>query len=333
MLNPASLTLGCLESSTLGPDEKDFISFHQPAGVTLFARNLIDKEKLGPLKLVQELQACVKKNGSPFIVAMDQEGGLVARMKHPVLDIGKAFDLCGGGFDTKALNTIEAIAYEQGRALLGLGVNVNFAPVLDVTFPREQFNNCFVNSRSFGQTKESVILRAGAYLKGLKRASVSSCLKHFPGIGRISGDSHFVSVSENLSKEFLWQENLEPFRSLHHAAPMIMAAHLIFRDISPLEVTRSSFWLRDILRNEFGFEGLILCDDLTMKAVPQEEGAWKDFVIETVLAGCDLLLICYGLEKWQMACDVLELEIKKSPTFKRYAEASSDRLQKFRQKL
>lgn len=333
MLNPASLTLGCLESSTLGSDEKDFISFYQPAGVTLFGRNLIDKEKLAPLRLVQDLQACVKKNAFPFIIAMDQEGGLVARMKHPFLDIGKAFDLCEGKVSTEALNTIEEIAYEQGRALLVLGVNVNFAPVVDVTFPRDQFNQCFVNSRSFGPTKESVILRAGAYLKGLKRASVSGCLKHFPGIGRISGDTHFVSVSENFSKEFIWQENLEPFRSLHSFAPMVMAAHLVFSKISPLEVSRSSLWLREVLRNELGFEGIILCDDLTMKAVPQEEEAWKNFVIETVLAGCDLLLICYGLDKWQMACDVLELETKKSPTFRRYVEASIAKLQKFRQKL
>lgn len=333
MLNPASLTLGCLESTSLTIDEKDLLFSRGPAGVTLFSRNIEDKEALDSLPLVREIQGCLKGTTHPFLVALDQEGGLVARLKHPRVDIGKAFELCGGGADPQSLSSLEKVAYEQGLGLLEVGINVNFAPVVDITFPKEDFDRCFINSRSFGATKEEVILRAGAYLKGLRKSGVGSCLKHFPGIGRIAGDTHLISVREDLSQEMIWKENLEPFRELHPLAPMVMVAHVVFPKLCSREATRSPFWITEVLRKELHYEGLILCDDLTMKAVPQEDAAWKDFVIETVLAGCDLLLICSDFGKWQMACDVLELEARNSPAFKRLVEASSARLQKFRQKL
>lgn len=332
MSSLAPLTLGAIEGLSLTQDEKRFIQNSQPAGVTLFSRNIHDPRTLEEIPLARELQS-LRFEGLPFIVALDQEGGQVARLKAEVLDPGPAFALERKTPSPESLLSIETKAMAQGKKLREMGVNVNFAPVVDVGFEKEKQDLCFLGDRVFGSSSEEVIARGTSFLRGLQRAGVFGCLKHYPGLGKIKADTHLEEVLSQLTEEGLRQEALVPFAKMHHEAEMIMVAHGTYPKISPVQASRSSFFMTDLLRKELRFEGLVLCDDLNMKAVPQEENDWKAFVVESFAAGCDLLLVCRGLERWQLACHALELEQKKSPAFAKRVAESLVRLQRFRQKL
>ena len=114
---------------------------------------------------------------------------------------------------------------------------------------------------------------------------------------------------------------------------MIMIGHAIYPELDSREASRSSFFLTDQLRGKIGFQGLIVSDDLNMHAVSHSESSWEEFLIESVLAGCDLILICEGLERWKMACDILDLEARKSLSFRKRVDESFERIQTLRQRL
>ena len=332
MSKASSLILGGLEGTILSNDEKGFIKHHAPSGVTLFSRNIRDAKSLEPLELIQELQK-LRGDGPPFFVAVDQEGGRVARFKHPALNPGAAYFWGKGLEGEKCSLEIEKRAYELGAQLLKMGLNINFAPIVDVSFSEADFDRCYIGDRAFASDPESVTVKASAYLKGANHSGLLSCLKHFPGLGRIKTDTHLESARYSVSEERLWKENLLPFRKLHSFCPMIMVGHAIYPEIDSREASRSTFFLTDLLRHKIGFQGLIVSDDLNMHAVSHSEVSWEEFLIETVLAGCDFLLICEGLERWKMACDILDLETKKSPFFRKRVDESFQRIQALRQRL
>ena len=328
----SSLTLGGLEGTVLSNDEKDFIKYYTPSGVTLFSRNIQDPKSLEPLELIDKFQK-LRGDEPSFFVAVDQEGGRVARFKHSVLNPGAAYSWGKGLEGEKCSLEIEKRAYELGAQLFKMGLNVNFAPVVDVSFSEAGFDRCYIGDRAFASDPESVTVKASAYLKGANNSGLLSCLKHFPGLGRIKTDTHLESALYSVSQEKLWKENLLPFRKLHSFCSMIMVGHAIYPELDFREASRSSFFLTDLLRRKIGFQGLIVSDDLNMHAVSHSEASWEEFLIETVLAGCDLLLICEGLERWKMACDVLDLEAKKSPFFRKRVDESFQRIQALRQRL
>lgn len=332
MLNASSLILGGLNTSSISSSEKRFISLKQPAGITLFSKNLEDSTRIDKLSLIQELQALSNNRKTPFIVAIDQEGGEVARLKNRCVDGGPALFLSEGKTDESALDAIKKYACTLGKSLLNMGVNVNFAPVLDITHPKD-LKLCAINNRSFGFTHKDVNQRAGAFLHGMQESGIFGCLKHYPGIGKISEDTHHSAAISRVSEDTLWKENLKPFIRMHTSVELIMVAHCIFPQICSYEASRSSLLITDILRGKLKYEGLILCDDLTMQAVYKSDLDWKDYIVASVAAGCDMILVCSGLDRWQMACDVLELEAKKSSAFQKRVNESCERIQKFRQKL
>jgi len=328
----SALTLGGLESSSLSIQEKKFIQSRKPSGVTLFTRNIPNPEKIEKLQLITELQECSSNDSLPLIIAVDQEGGTVARLKNSLVDPGPSLFLAKGETHKEALKEIKKLGETLGKSLLESGFNVNFAPSVDITTSAKA-SECAINTRSFGYTKEDVIVRARSFIQGLQSSGISGCIKHFPGLGGIKIDTHKLTAVAPYSEKDLWEKHIEPFIALKDEVKMVLVSHCIYPNICPYEATRSHKIMTEILRKKLGFEGLIVSDDLGMNAVTNAKTPWEDYIIQSISAGCDLLLICKGLKQWEIACHVIELEAKKNPSFKKRVLESYERIQNFRQQL
>ena len=303
-----------LEGPDLTRPERDFLERCRPAGVILFGRN-IDSGDRGRLKaLTAEIRALCQTPGDPVgpLIAIDQEGGRVARIKGSFPNRGPALLLEGGATSFEALSKIRAYGQEVAEALVDLGINVNFAPVVDLlTEPR----NTAIGDRCFGTTAEQVILRAGAFLEGLSEGGVLGCLKHFPGQGHAQIDTHLGTAVIDVDRETLLTRELAPFRALHPKAPMIMVAHGVYPVLDSKPASLSAKMMTDLLRGDLGFAGMVVSDDMLMGAIPQEEDVWTDLLVQSVRAGADLLLVCKGLDRIQLAWTALAEKASRDPAF------------------
>src|SRR5690606_34075683 len=226
-------------------------------GVILFKRNL------GTLEEIAELVAAIQDaypSGVAPLVSIDQEGGRVARLGAPVVKLPPMRAL--GERDDADLT--RRAARVLGAQLLALGIGVDFAPVLDVdTNPA----NPVIGDRSFGRDPETVIRHALAFAEGLREAGVIACGKHFPGHGDTDLDSHLALPRIAHDRARLDRVELAPFRAARGKVPTIMTAHVVFDAIDPsVPATLSRAVIEGVLRGELGYDGVIVSDDLEMKA-------------------------------------------------------------------
>ena len=329
----SAIIAGALESTTLSQEEAAFFASEATAGITLFRRNIPQDQNCyqATAALMAQLQATRPAGAPPMIVAIDQEGGRVARMpKAHFPDLGAAQRIAGSGSDSPCLAVLECYGMEVGRALIKAGVNVNFAPVLDIlTEP----TNTAIGDRVFGLDPESVCRRAGAFLDGLQGMGVFGCLKHFPGQGDAQVDTHAGSAVIDLPRSVLDKREFIPFRAMVRRVKMVMISHGIYPQISPREASRSPEIIDGLLRQEFGFEGVVVSDDMTMGAIPQDEKQWQQALVEAVMAGTDLLLICRHIERCRLAIEALRAESAKSPAFQSRLESAAARVMALRDQL
>jgi len=251
-------------------------------GFILFRRNLGSPE--GAAELSARLRSYAAGGPIPWI-AVDQEGGRVARLRAPVLTLPPARVF--GDLDDLAL-TQEA-ASELGRQLAALGFNLDFAPVLDVDTNPE---NPVIGDRSYGRDVARVIRHARAFAAGLRAAGITACGKHFPGHGDTLLDSHLALPRVMHGEARLREVELAPFAALAGELPCIMTAHVVFDAWDPgVPATLSRRVVSGLLRTELGFEGLVFSDDLEMNAIASGYGM-DDAACRAIEAGCDALLIC-----------------------------------------
>lgn len=233
-------------------------------------------------KLSSSLQALAR---IPLLIAVDQEGGIVARLVQgfTVFPGNKALAM------TERPDLAEKSAYAIGEELLSVGVNMNLAPVVDInTNPK----NPVIGLRSFGETRETVISFGKKALEGYHKVGVMSCLKHFPGHGDISIDSHYDLPVLHKSLEELRSMELLPFEALAKEADTIMTAHLLVPAFDPDHCSTLSKKTLDYLRNQIGFQGVILSDSLVMEGVLKRCGGSVDTAaIQAFNAGCDMLIL------------------------------------------
>lgn len=263
------------------------------SGVILFARNLvkiddvIDVDAL--IAQTASAQAAASRHASngglPAIVSVDQEGGAVARLRAPFTRFPPMRDVAEAG--DPALT--EAVGAQTGRECLAAGFNVDFAPVLDIdTNPA----NPIIGSRAFGRTPEQVATHAGAFARGLRRAGVVGCGKHFPGHGDTAQDSHLELPVLPFDLERLASVEMRPFAALAGELEMVMTAHILFPALDPARpATLSTQILEPLLRTRCGFDGVIVSDDLEMKGVAAAF-SMADCVRLGLEAGVNLFLIC-----------------------------------------
>lgn len=264
------------------------------------------------------------------ILAIDHEGGRVQRLRGDVTvwpPMGKLAD--------KPTQLCESVGRAMGWELQALGFNLSFAPVLDVhTNPA----NPIIGDRAFGHTPQEAAERALSYLRGLEQnTGLRGCGKHFPGHGDTETDSHLTLpvVSRDLST--LRQVELLPFqRACEADIGMLMTAHVVYPAVDSRPATMSRKWLTDILRGELGFSGVVVSDDLDMKAVTAQQLGIADdsgVVVESLLAGCDAFLFCQDPARLERAEEALIRAAEAQSAVRDRIAESAARLARFRATL
>ena len=275
-----------LAGTQLSADERAFFAEADPVGYILFARNCETKDQLRAL--TDSLRAIHGRDH--LIVSIDQEGGRVRRLKPPVwLDHppGAAYAALYEIAPISAIEAAEVGAELLGRELAEAGISVDFHPPLDLPQPGA---HDVIGDRALGTDPMQVAALGRAILDGLGRAGVVGCIKHMPGHGRSTTDTHKEMPTVTASAEEL-ASDLEPFRTLRHA-PLGMTGHVLFtawdRD-NP--ATLSPTVIGDVIRGAIGFDGLLLTDDIDMQAL---SGTVPERAERAIAAGCDVVLNCWG---------------------------------------
>lgn len=264
------------------------IEKYKLGGVLLFSRNVENKTQLVELnKAMQE--ASLKYSGVPLFISVDQEGGRVLRLKNIAT-------VLPGNMNLGASNS-SILSFLAGKLtaidLEALGININFAPVLDVNTNKD---SKVIGVRSFGDDPNKVAELGVAYIKGLQSRRVSATAKHFPGHGSVSGDSHFSTPIISSTLETLNNSDLVPFKAaIEEGLDAIMTAHVSVPNIDPTNnpATSSKIIITDILRNKLGFTGLVITDDMEMNGIIGKTDIGKASV-EAFLAGCDLVTVAWS---------------------------------------
>lgn len=245
--------------------------------VCLFRQNMVNESQLR--KLTADLRAIM---GPDALIALDEEGGAVVRPTW-VPQPPSAMSL-GASDDVELCFEVGAAT---ARAVKALGFNWNFAPVLDVN---NNVNNPVIAERSFGSDPQRVIRLAEAWMRGSLSEGVACCIKHFPGHGDTHVDSHRALPTVNKSRQALEELEFAPFRALASQAPAVMTAHIIYPALdAEFPATMSRPILTDLLREQFGFRGVVITDGMDMHAIAHHYGAGNAAVM-AFLAGADLVM-------------------------------------------
>ncbi len=289
-MTPAIFGISGLE---LTVDERAFFKDADPAGYILFARNCENKDQLR--KLTDDLRAIHGRDR--LIVSIDQEGGRVARMKPPVWQrypAGETFAALWEIAPASAIEAARANAEAMGRELAEMGITVDYHAPFDVRRPE---TDDVIGDRALGDAPMQVAALGRAVLDGLARAGVVGCLKHMPGHGRATSDSHKeLPIVEASDAEL--EADIEPFRTLS-SHPLGMSAHIVFEAWDADQpATLSKKVISEIIRGRIGFDGLLLSDDIDMKALG---GSIIERSVGTLNAGCDIVLNCWAKMEDQLA--------------------------------
>jgi len=272
--------------------------------------------------LTRELHASAP-DGTPALIAIDQEGGPVQRVREPATR-WPAMAALDRFTDPEDAVLAEAVGRAIGDELAALGFDIDFAPVLDVhTNPA----NPIIGDRAFGSNAEVVTRRALAFARGLAAAGVIACGKHFPGHGDTATDSHLELPRIDHDWDRLERVELLPFRRAAAAGlPMIMTAHVVFAAIDPVRpATLSEHVVTGLLRGQLGYRGVIVSDDLDMRAIAAGMGA-DAAAVAAVRAGCDVLLLCRDQDNQAAAEAALIREAEADSELRRQIGESADRV-------
>jgi beta-N-acetylhexosaminidase len=275
-----------LSGPSLTADERAFFSKTDPVGYILFGRNTIDRAQVRAL--TDELRSLSGRDDLPILI--DQEGGRVARMgppEWPAFPAAAAFDAL---YDLAPMSAIEAVrsnAHALGLTLAEVGITVDCTPLLDRRFPE---TTAAIGDRAFGGSAMQVAALGRATLEGLARAGVVGVVKHMPGHGRAVVDSHHELPVVDADDAAL-EEDIRPFRTLA-SAPMGMTCHVVFKAWdAERPATLSPTVIRDVIRGRIGFDGLLMTDDIDMKAL---SGTAGQKAAAAIAAGCDIVLDCWA---------------------------------------
>lgn len=293
---------GC-HGTELLPEEKQFFREAQPWGFILFGRNIGTPEQVR--RLVGDLRDCVSDEHAAVLI--DQEGGRVARLKPPHWK-ARLPPQSFGVLKQHSAAVARESAYLNARLiaheLCELGVNVDCTPVLDV--PEEGADDV-IGDRAFAADPFTIIELGRAVIEGMLDGGVLPVMKHIPGHGRATVDSHKALPRVDAPIEELSAIDFVTFRSLNHC-PMAMTAHVVYEQIDPQRpATLSPKVIRDVIRGEIGFEGVLLSDDISMQALSGPLGMRARTAL---FSGCDIVLHCNGSlkEMREIALEVRPLE-------------------------
>jgi beta-N-acetylhexosaminidase len=297
---------------------RDWLQHPAVGGIVLFRRNFRDQAQL--IELVEDIRAV----GTPRpLVCIDQEGGRVQRLDGDGFTRLPPLRVLGRLRESDPVKALD-MAYRHGRVMatemLACGIDLSFAPVLDL-----DRGSRVIGDRSFSADPEVVAELGGSYLAGMRDAGMRTTGKHFPGHGSVVADSHVDDVSDGRSLEEIRATDLLPFSRLMPHLDALMIAHVAYPRVDEQPAGYSARWLRNILRDELGYGGVVLSDDLGMHAAKQVGGV-RERAAACLAAGCDLVLVCHPEDVEQlMAAATLDAIDASGPISRLYGRPTVNR--------
>ena len=289
MLNTLGPVMLDVKGLALDDDDRRRLRHPQTGGVILFSRNYRDPQQLA--QLCREIH---QLRDPRLVVAVDHEGGRVQRFRDGFQAI-PAMGHLGDLYDEdhqQALELAETFAWLMSSELLQYGVDLSFAPVLDIGDPVSSV----IGDRAFHRDPESIAHLGNAWVRGMRRAGMEAVGKHFPGHGSVEGDSHHVMPFDRRSFEDIEELDLVPFRRVinTHLAG-IMMAHVVYERVDAQAAGYSRYWIETVLRQRLEFNGIVFSDDLSMSGA-ESVGGYAQRAQRALEAGCDILLVCNSPE-------------------------------------
>ncbi|MEO1745367.1 MAG: beta-N-acetylhexosaminidase [Pseudomonadota bacterium] len=282
-----AMIVGC-SGTVLSAEERAFLAQHKPWGLILFARNIGSADEIRAI--TSTFREIVGREDAPVFI--DQEGGRVQRIKPPLAQDYPSGAMLGTVYEADAQEGLRA-AHDMSRLhacdLLPLGINADCLPVLDIPIAG---SHDVIGNRAYGDAVEIVARMGRAAADGLLAGSVLPVMKHVPGHGRATVDSHKALPVVDTPAETLEKIDFEPFR-LHADLPMAMTAHVVYTAYdADNPATTSSTVIDRVIRGHIGFDGLLMTDDLSMHALSGDFAARTE---ASFAAGCDVVLHCNGV--------------------------------------
>lgn len=299
----------------------------RPGGVIFFQRNIASAEQFQAL--AGEIRSLLG-DSLPFL-AIDQEGGSVDRLREVIAPLPSARAVAQAGLARE-------FGQVAGRELAAFSLNVNFAPVLDLSLTEAEN---ILGTRTVAASPEKVARFGGEFLAGLAGQGILGCGKHFPGLGRALKDTHQALPWIEAEEAELWETDLYPFRALAKELPMIMVAHSWFPALEkdrapdapkPLPASLSPRIVSGLLKERIGYRGLILSDDLEMGGV-LEDRSLEQAAVAAIRAGCDALLVCRQATNVRNVFEALAREAERDTDFRAQVEQTARKISQIKQSL
>ena len=269
-----------IDGTTLSISDKDLIRNRHVGGIILFTRNFHSQPQ------IEELCSEIKNIKNNIIIAVDQEGGRVQRFNGEYTQLPSMQVLGDYCISNNDYSFAADVGWLMSLELIASGVDISFAPVLDV----DRNTSSIIGNRSFSNKPQNVVDIASHFIQGMSEAGMKATGKHFPGHGGIKEDSHIAEPIDIRSHNELMDTDLKPFIELKDKLSAVMTAHITYPDIDNVCVSFSEIWLKNILQNNIGFNGVIFSDDLTMKGAGNT--SMDEKAIKALNAGCDMVLVC-----------------------------------------
>ena len=269
----------------LTPQERDWLQHDGCAGVILFLRNFASRAQV--MELTRSIREAAPR---PMLLCVDQEGGRVQRFRdgYSKLPPLEGFDALYRHDAGAALDLAREHAWLMASEIRATGLDLSFAPVVDLGR-----GNRAIGNRAFSAEPQVVAAFTRAYVDGMHSAGMAATLKHFPGHGSVPEDTHFEVALDDRSLEQLRGLDLVPFAAgIEAGAEAVMMAHVTYPQVAPEPAGYSPRWIRDILRDEMGFRGVVFADDIGMAAAFGAGGV-KARIDAHLDAGCDVVPVCH----------------------------------------
>ena len=280
IITPEALT-GVTTATQAGTGTQDALNEYAVGGLIYFDKNIVSEEQIKTM-----LSNTAAQSRYPIFLAVDEEGGSVSRVAGSSIDVIKVGDMAAIGDSGDVTQAYEA-GLTIGTYLNDLGFNTDFAPVADVSGG----GSSALGDRVFGSDAQLVGDMVSNVVEGIEENDVSSCLKHFPGIGYLEGDTHDGRVETTKTLDEMRNSDFIPFKAgIEAGADFVMVSHVTVADVDTVPSTLSKTIMTDVLRNELGFQGVIITDALNMGAIT-EYYTTEEAAVQAIIAGADMLLM------------------------------------------
>lgn len=284
-----------IAGTTLTAEDIELLQAPQVGGLILFSRNIESPQQ------VRELTNHIRQVRPEMLIAVDQEGGRVQRLRQGFTRL-PAMGHLGELYlqqPEHAIQLAEQCGWLMATEVLAVGIDFSFAPVLDIDDISD-----VIGDRAFAKNIKDIITLANAFMQGMKRAGMATTGKHFPGHGSVKADSHIAAAIDPRSYDEIYQQDMQSFIQLMPQLDALMPAHVIYPNVDEHPAGFSRFWIQDVLRQRLGFNGVLFSDDLSMQAACVAGGA-DARILSALNAGCDMGLVCNDRESACLALSAL----------------------------